>query len=126
MLKSAQSIYVTVYRWTFRNFGQGKAPQSKALLNASFMLIVLLTCTLLAIDLMLHLSMIKAGTLTDIALLLAMVALLFINHLVFLNNRLARRVNDRLTIMSRQNRNLLVLVVLVHVILVCGVFLFTL
>ena len=126
MLKSAQSIYVTVYRWTFRNFGQGKAPQSKALLNASFLLIVLLTCTLLAIDLLLHMGMIQAGTLADTAILLAMVSLLFINHLVFLNNRLARRVNDRLTIMSRQNRNLLVLVVLVHVILVCGVFLFTL
>ncbi len=126
MLKSAQSIYVTVYRWTFRNFGQGKAPQSKALLNASFMLIVLLTCTLLAIDLLLHLGMIHAGTLADITILMAMVSLLFINHLVFLNNRLARRVNDRLTIMSRQNRNVLALVVLVHVILVCGIFLFTL
>ena len=126
MLKSSQSIYVTVYRWTFRNFGQGKAPQSKALLNASFLLIVLLTCTLLAIDLLLHMGMIKAGTLADIALLLAMVALLFINHLVFLNNRLARKVNDRLTIMSRQNRNMLALVVLVHVILICGIFLFTL
>ena len=126
MLKSAQSIYVTVYRWTFRNFGQGKAPQSKALLNASFMLIVLLTCTLLAIDLLLHLGMIHAGTLADITILMAMVSLLFINHLVFLYNRLARRVNDRLTIMSRQNRNVLALVVLVHVILVCGIFLFTL
>jgi len=126
MLKSCQSIYVTVYRWTFRNFGQGKAPQSKTLFNASFLLIVVLTVSLLAIDLLLHSGIIAANSLADIAILLAMVALLFVNHLLFLNNRFVRKVDARLTIMSRHHRNLLGLVVLVHVIVICGIFLFTL
>jgi hypothetical protein len=126
MLKSCQSIYVTVHRWTFRNFGQGKAPQSKALFNASFVLIVLLTGMLLAIDALLHSGIIAANSLTDTAILLAMVTLLFVNHLLFLNNRLLRKVDERLTIMSRHNRNVLALVVLAHVIVICGIFLFTL
>ena len=36
MLKTYQSIYVVSHRWMFKNFGQGKAPQSKALFNAKF------------------------------------------------------------------------------------------
>ena len=126
MLKSCQSIYVTVYRWTFKNFGQGNAPQRKTLFNASFVLIVLLTTILLSIDLLLHSGVITANSTTDTAILLAMVALLFVNHLVFLNNKLVRRVDAHLTIMSKHNRNLLAVVVLVHVIVICGIFLFTL
>ena len=126
MLKSCQSIYVTVHRWTFKNFGQGKAAPNKTLFNASFLLIVLLTGILLAIDLLLHSGIIAANSLTDTAILVAMVTLLFVNHLVFLNNRLVRKVDERLTIMSRHNRNLLGIVVLVHVIVICGIFLFTL
>lgn len=126
MLKSCQSIYVTVHRWTFRNFGQGKAPRSKTLFNASFALIVLLTGMLLAIDVLLHSGIITANSLTDTAILLAMVTLLFVNHLLFLNNRLLRKVDERLTIMSRHNRNVLAIVVLGHVIVICGIFLFTL
>jgi hypothetical protein len=126
MLKSCQSIYVTVHRWTFRNFGQGKASPNKALFNASFLLIVLLTVILLAIDLLLHSGIIAANSLTDTAILLAMVTLLFVNHLLFLNNRFLRKVDERLTIMSRHNRNLLGIVVLAHVIVICAIFLFTL
>lgn len=125
MFKSYQSIYVTVHRWTFRNFGQGKASH-KTLFNASFLLIVLLTVILLAIDLLLHSGLVAANSLTDTAILVAMVTLLFVNHLLFLNNRFLRKVDERLTIMSRHNRNLLGIVVLAHVIVICAIFLFTL
>ncbi|MDB5061795.1 MAG: hypothetical protein JWP67_1638, partial [Mucilaginibacter sp.] len=39
MLKTYQSIYVQVYRWSFKNFGQGKSlPQFKSMFNVSFLL----------------------------------------------------------------------------------------
>jgi hypothetical protein len=119
-------MYVTFYRWTFKNFGLRRAPQSRTLFNASFLLIVTLTTILLAIDLLMHSGIILANSLTDTAILLAMVALLFVNHLVFLNNRLLTRVDERLAIMSRHSRNVLTFVVLIHVIVICGIFLFTL
>ena len=38
MIRTYQSIYVSSYRWIFRNFGQGKLPQIKSLFNVSFLL----------------------------------------------------------------------------------------
>ncbi|MBS1531604.1 MAG: hypothetical protein JSU01_14960 [Bacteroidetes bacterium] len=125
MLRAYQSIYVTFYRWTFRNFGQGKVSQSKALFNASFLMILLLTGILLAIDILLHAGFMSVNPAMHIGILLAMGILLILNHFIFLNNRLLRRVDQRLTIISRHSRNLLAFVVLLHVILICGFLIFT-
>jgi len=125
MSKTYQSIYVVSHRWMFKNFGPGKAPHSKILFNASFLLIVVLTTTLLAIDLLLHSGIITANSVTDTTILMAMVALMFVNHLVFINNRLVRKVDERLTILSKRSRNLLAIVVLVHIIIICGLLIFT-
>jgi hypothetical protein len=125
MSKTYQSIYVVSHRWMFKNFGQGKAPHGKILFNASFLLIMLLTTTLLTIDLLLHSGIITANSVTDTTILIAMVALMFVNHLVFLNNRLARKIDERLAIVSRRSRNLLAIVVLVHIIIICGLLIFT-
>jgi len=125
MSKTYQSIYVVSHRWMFKNFGQGKAPQGKILFNASFLLIMLLTTTLLSIDLLLHSGIITANSVTDTTILIAMVALMFVNHLVFLNNRVARKIDERMAIISRRSRNLLAIVVLVHVIIICGLLIFT-
>jgi len=86
---------------------------------------MMLTTIVLAIDLLLHSGIISANSLTDAAILLAMVTLLFVNHLMFLNNGLLRRVDERLAIISRHSSNVLTFVVLVHVILICGILLFT-
>jgi hypothetical protein len=125
MLKTYQSIYVVSHRWMFKNFGQGKAQQGKISFNASFLLIIVLTTTLLSIDLLLHSGIITANPVTHTVILLAMVALMFVNHLVFLNNKLVRKVDARLTIISRRSRNLLAIVVLVHIIIICGLLIFT-
>ena len=47
MLKLSKSIYVTAYRWSFKNFGQGELPRFKSLFNVSFLLVVLLTNAML-------------------------------------------------------------------------------
>lgn len=125
MLRTYQSIYVPLYRWTFKNFGQRRAPHAKFLFNVSFLLIIMLTAALLAIDILLHSGIITANLITHTAILFGMVALLFINHLILLNNRLLRKVDAHFAIISRHNRNLLALVVLVHVIIICGFLIFT-
>ena len=125
MSKTYQSIYVVSHRWMFKNFGQGKVQQGKVSFNASFLLIMVLTTTLLSIDLLLHSGIITANSITGATILLAMVVLMFVNHLVFLNNRLVRQVDEHLTILSRRSRNLLAIVVLVHIIIICGLLIFT-
>lgn len=120
MFKTYQSIYVTSYRWIFRNFGQGKLPRSKSLFNVSFLLIIMLTTALLLAQLMLKSQSFAAGIGTDVAILSVTVFFLLLNHLVFLNNRWLKKLNYRLANLSRHNLNTWSVVVLVNVIIICG------
>jgi hypothetical protein len=120
MFKSYQSIYVTVYRWIFRNFGQGKSPQFKSLFNVSFLLIILLTTALLTAQFMLRSPSFAVGAGTAIAIMLGAVFFLLLNHLVLLNNRWLKKLNYRLANLSRHNLNTWSVVVLLNVIIICG------
>jgi hypothetical protein len=115
-----QSIYVTSYRWIFRNFGQGNLPRVKSLFNVSFLLIILLTTALLATQLMLRAQLIVASPNTDTALLLGAVFFLLLNHLVLLNNRWFKKLNDRMAQLGRHNLNKWSVALLVNVIIICG------
>jgi len=118
MFKSYQSIYVTVYRWIFRNFGQGKLPQFKSLFNVSFLLIILLTTALLAAQFMLRSQSFAASAGT--AIMLGTVFFLLLNHLVLLNNRWLKKLNYKLANLGRHNLNTWSVVVLINVIIICG------
>ena len=120
MFKSYQSIYVTSYRWIFRNFGQGKLPQFKSLFNVSFLLIILLTTALLAAQFMLQSQSFAAGAGTAITIMLGAVFFLLLNHLVLLNNRWLKKLNYKLANLSRHNLNTWSVVVLINVIIICG------
>src|SRR5437879_6195471 len=120
MFKSYQSIYVTVYRWIFRNFGQGKLPQFKSLFNVSFLLIILLTTALLLAQFMLHSQSFGAGAGTNTVILSGAVFFLLLNHLVLLNNRWLKKLNYRLANLSRHNLNTWSVVMLINVIIICG------
>ncbi|MDB5023121.1 MAG: hypothetical protein JWP78_876 [Mucilaginibacter sp.] len=120
MFKSYQSVYVTAYRWIFRNFGQGKLPQFKSLFNVSFLLIILLTTGLLLAQFMLHLQSFAAGTGTSATILLGAVLFLLLNHLVLLNNRWLKKLNYRMAALSRHNLNIWSVVMLINVIIICG------
>lgn len=96
MLRSYQSIYVTVYRWMFKNFGQGKLPQFKSLFNVSFLLIITLTLVLLVTQLLLQLGLLTAGIYTNMGIILGAVFFVFINHLIFLNNKWLKSLNARM------------------------------
>ncbi len=120
MFKTYQSIYVTAYRWIFRNFGQGKLPRSKSLFNVSFLLIIMLTTALLLAQFMLKSQSFAAGIGTDVLILSVTVFFLLLNHLVFLNNRWLKNLNYRLASLSRHNLNTWSVVVLINVIIICG------
>ena len=125
MLKSYQSIYVAFYRWTFKNFGQGKMPQFKSLFNVSFLLIIVLTTALLLTQIMVRSQLFVITANTETAIIAGAVFFMLINHLILLNNKWFRKINDRMAILSRHNLNTWSVVVLINVIIVCGFLLFT-
>lgn len=123
MLRSYQSIYVSSYRWIFRNFGQGKLPQFKSMFNVSFLLIVLLTTALLLAQFMLRSK--AVGTGGGAAILMGAVFFLLLNHLVLLNNHWLKKLNYNLARLSRHNMNAVTVMVLINVIIICSFVLFT-
>jgi hypothetical protein len=126
MLNLTKSIYVSAYRWSFRNFGQGELPRFKSLFNISFLLVVLLTNVMLTVQVFLRsqlfaMNAYAAGTI----ILIGAVLLLLLNHLVFLNNRWFKKLNYRLATLSHNNLDTWSILVLVNVIVICGFMLFT-
>ena len=125
MFKSYQSIYVSSYRWVFRNFGQGKLPQFKSLFNVSFLLIIALTTAMLLGQVMLRSNWLTAGPGVDMVILLGAAFFMLFNYMVLLNNRWLIRLNTSLSHISRHNMNRISVVVLVNVIIICSFMLFT-
>lgn len=125
MLKFSKSIYVTVYRWSFKNFGSGDLPRFKSLFNVSFLLIILLTSAMLITQVMLRSQMFAVnGYAAGTMMLIGAVFFLLLSHMIFLNNRWLKKLNLRLATLSRHNLNTWSVVVLVNVIVVCGFLLF--
>ena len=126
MLKLSKSIYVTAYRWSFKNFGLGELPRFKSLFNVSFLLVILLTAVTLSEQVMLRSALFATnGYMVGTVMLMGTVFFLLLSHLVFLNNRWLKKVNYRLATLSRRNLNTWSVVVLVNVIIICGFLLFT-
>ncbi len=126
MLNLSKSIYVTVYRWSFKNFGQGELPRFKSLFNVSFLLVILLTSALLLMQVILRSQMFLVnGYAVGTVMLLVTAFFLLLSHLVFLNNKRLKKLNYQLALLSRRNLNIWSVVVLVNVIIICGFLLFT-
>ncbi len=125
MLKLSKSIYVTAYRWSFKNFGQGELPRFKSLFNVSFLLVVVLTNAMLLAQVILKSRLFMMnGYSVGMLMLLGTAFMLLLSHLVFLNNRWLKGLNQRLATLSRHNLNTWSVVVLVNVIIICGFVLF--
>ncbi|MCQ6960289.1 hypothetical protein [Mucilaginibacter aquariorum] len=120
MTKAYQSIYVMFYRWSFKNFGQGKLPQFKSLFNVSFLLVVVLTNAMLLTKLMVKAQWLKLDMAAYVAILFGAVFFLLINHFILLNNRMFKQLNSRLATISVHNKNLFSVVLLVNVLFACG------
>jgi hypothetical protein len=119
MLKISKSIYVTVYRWSFKNFGQGELPRFKSLFNVSFLLIILLTNAMILTQFVLKSQLFIINVFTGTVILLGAVFFLLLNHLVFLNNKWLKKLNYHLANLSRHNLNTWSVFVLINVIIIC-------
>ena len=120
MLKSYQSIYVSVYRWSFKNFGQGTLPQFKSLFNISFLLVVILTNVMLLTKLMIKAQWITLNATSFMMIMGGAVFFLLLNHFILLNNRWLKAVNMRLATVSKRNMNVFSVVLLVNVLCACS------
>jgi len=120
MLKSYQSIYVSLYRWNFRNFGHGSLPQYKSMFNVSFLMVILLTNVMLFTKLMLKAQWLTLNVYTCMAIMAVTLVLLFANHFILLNNRWFKKVNMQLATISHHNKNMFSAVLMFNVVLACG------
>jgi len=120
MLKAYQSIYVSVYRWSFKNFGQGALPQFKSLFNVSFLLVVALTNVMLLTKLMIKAQWITLNATSLLIITGGAMFFLLLNHLIFLNNRWFKKVNMQLATISRKNLNMFTIMLLVNVVFACS------
>ena len=125
MSNTYQSIYVVSYRWIFKNFGQGKLTQFKSMFNVSFLLIISLTAALLFTQFALRSGLFVINAYSVMAIMAGAVFFIFLNHLIFLNNKWLKRVNQRMAVLSRHNLNTWLIVVLVNIIIICTFLLFT-
>ena len=122
MKKSFQILYVTLYRWNFKNFGPGRLPVFKSLFNVSFLLVILLANALFVTALMVKLHWITPNSVFANAVLAGAVIFMLINHLILLNNSWLKRLNYRLAAISKHNLNGWAVLLLVNVIISCGFF----
>ena len=122
MFKTYQSIYVSFYRWNFKNFGQGKSlPEFKSMFNISFLLVVILTNAMLLTKLMIKGQLITLGMGACLAIVAGAVFFLLINHLILLNNKWFRRVNVQMAhVSTRRTVNICSVALLFNVFLACG------
>ena len=121
MLKAYQSIYVQVYRWSFKNFGQGSSlPQFKSMFNASFLLVVLLANAMLLTKLMIRSRWVTLDGYLYLAIICGALFFLLLNHFILLNNRWLRSFNAQLATVSKRNMNVFSILLLVNVVFACS------
>jgi hypothetical protein len=125
MSRSYQSIYVPVHRWSFKNFGQGRLPQFKSLFNVSFLLIIILTNAALLTQLLIKSKILAVNEFSATAILLVAIVFMLFNHLILLNNKWLKALNDKMAQLSRRNLNTYSIILLINVIITCGFLLVT-
>jgi hypothetical protein len=117
MAKFHQQLYLSVYRWSFKNFGQGKLPQFRSLFNVSFLLVIVLTNVLLLTQLVLKSRLVMPTAWSEFAIVFGAVFFLMLNHFILLNNKWFKKLNAKLEMLSHHNRNTWSVVLLVNAIL---------
>ncbi len=119
MINQYQHAYVAIHRWIIKNFGGGKLPQPKSLFNTSFLLIILLTGVLLTAQFMAKSTLVHMTHTLATWILVGMVFFTLLNYYVLLNNKWMESINNRLAMLSRRNKNVWSVVLLINVIAIC-------
>jgi hypothetical protein len=118
-----QSVYVNVYRWSFKNFGQGSLPQIKSLFSVSFLMIILLTNLMLVAQLFLRAPWFNVNPVSGIYILLGAAGALLLNYFVLLNNNKFKKLNMAFEKLGKHHQNIWSVMVLVCVVASCSLLL---
>ncbi|WPU94277.1 hypothetical protein SNE25_01910 [Mucilaginibacter sabulilitoris] len=120
-----KSVYVSFYRWSFKNFGQVSLPRFNSLFGVSFLMIILLTNLMLMVQLCLRSGWFNFNITTGTFILFGAVGALLLNYFILLNNKRLRTLNLAFEKMSRRHQSVWSVIVLASVVFSCGLFLFT-
>jgi hypothetical protein len=119
-----KSMYVSFYRWSFKNFGQGSLPRFNSLFGVNFLMVILLTNLMLVAELCLKSGWFNISATSGTVILLGAVGALLLNYFVLLNNKRLRKLNAAFEKMSKNHENAWSVMVLTSVIASCGFLLF--
>jgi hypothetical protein len=119
-----KSMYVSFYRWSFKNFGQGSLPRFNSLFGVNFLMIILLTNLMLFAELYLKSGWFNINGISGTFILLGSAGALLLNYFVLLNNKWFSKLNTAFEKMSKNHQNVWSVMVLASVIASCGFLLF--
>lgn len=119
-----KSMYVSFYRWSFKNFGQVSLPRFNSLFGVNFLMVILLTNLMLVAELCLKSGWFNVSAASGTFILLGAVGALLLNYFVLLNNKRLRKLNTAFEKMSKNHENVWSVMVLTSVIASCGFLLF--
>ncbi|MDN5289073.1 MAG: hypothetical protein JWR38_5347 [Mucilaginibacter sp.] len=119
-----KSMYVSFYRWSFKNFGQGSLPRFNSLFGVNFLMIILLTNFMVVAELCLKSGWFNVNGISGTFILLGAAAALLLNYFILLNNKRFNKLNAAFEKMSKNHQNVWSLMLLTSVIASCGFLLF--
>ncbi|WP_183568711.1 hypothetical protein [Mucilaginibacter sp. SP1R1] len=115
-----KSMYVSFYRWSFKNFGQGSLPRFNSLFGVSFLMIILITNLMLIAELCLNSRWFNVNAMSGTYILLGAVGALLLNYFILLNNKRFTKLNMAFEKMSKHHQNIWSVMVLTSVVASCG------
>ncbi len=115
----SKSIYVTAYRWSYKNFGQGGLPKFNSLFGVSFLMIILLTNLLMVAQLCLNARWFNVNATSGIYMMLGAAGALLLNYFILLNNGRFKKLNVAIEKMSKNNQNTWSVMLMVCVMVSC-------
>jgi hypothetical protein len=99
-----KSIYVTAYRWSAKNFGQGGLPKFNSLFGVSFLLILFLTNMMVFVQLCLNQKWFNINEVSATIILLGTTGALLLNYFILLNNGRFKKWNIAFEKLSKNNQ----------------------
>ncbi len=118
-----KSIYVTAYRWSARNFGQGGLPKFNSLFGVSFLFVVLLTNLMVVTQLCLNQKWFNINQMTALIMVLTATGVLLLNYFILLNNGRFKKWNIAFEKLSKNNQKTWSIVLMAYALVSCIFFL---
>jgi hypothetical protein len=119
-----KSIYVTAYRWSAKNFGQGGLPKFNSLFGVSFLFVLMLTNLLVVTQLCLNQKWFNINEVTGTLMVLGATGVMLLNYFILLNNGRFKKWNLAFEKMSKNNQKVWSVGLMAYAVVSCIFFLF--